>query len=51
MTDEPGPGEVVVWRPHYFSSYCIHELHRLCRLTCKTCGQACRCPCHQYDRR
>jgi hypothetical protein len=32
--------------PHYTSTYCIHELHDACRLTCKTCGAPCRCDCH-----
>jgi hypothetical protein len=30
----------------YVSTYCIHRLHDQCRLTCKTCGAACLCPCH-----
>ena len=32
--------------PHYYSTYCIHDLHNTCRLTCKTCGDRCRCDCH-----
>lgn len=32
--------------PHYTSTYCIHELHESCRLTCKTCNAPCLCPCH-----
>jgi hypothetical protein len=32
---------------HYFSTYCLHDDHEHCRLTCKTCGQSCRCPCHR----
>lgn len=35
--------------PHYFSTYCIHELHEDCRLVCKHCTEQCRCPCHQED--
>jgi hypothetical protein len=33
--------------PHYFSTYCIHEHHEDCRLTCKTCDAPCRCSCHR----
>jgi excisionase family DNA binding protein len=28
---------------HYVSTYCIHDNHDACRLTCKTCGAPCRC--------
>lgn len=31
---------------HYLSTYCIHEAHDQCRLTCKTCDAPCRCSCH-----
>jgi hypothetical protein len=31
---------------HYVSTYCIHDDHEHCRLTCKTCGVGCRCSCH-----
>lgn len=33
--------------PHYWSTYCVHNLHAECRLTCKTCEAPCLCPCHQ----
>lgn len=36
------------WHPHYTSTYCIHELHEDCRLTCKTCQLPCLCPCHAH---
>jgi hypothetical protein len=32
--------------PHYYSTYCIHDLHDDCRLDCKTCQEPCRCICH-----
>lgn len=32
---------------HYLSTYCYHDLHSDCRLTCKTCGKACLCECHE----
>lgn len=32
---------------HYFSTYCLHDLHGECRLRCKTCLAHCRCACHQ----
>jgi hypothetical protein len=31
---------------HYVSTYCLHDDHAACRMTCKTCGQRCRCECH-----
>lgn len=31
---------------HYTSTYCIHELHDSCRLTCKHCQSPCLCACH-----
>lgn len=31
---------------HYFSTYCVHQHHEDCRLTCKTCGAPCQCECH-----
>lgn len=34
---------------HYVSTYCIHDDHEHCRLTCKTCGVNCRCSCHTDD--
>jgi hypothetical protein len=34
------------WSPHYYSTYCWHENHEVCRLTCKTCGLSCLCSCH-----
>lgn len=38
----------VEWsHPHYTSTYCIHELHDDCRLTCKHCKTPCRCGCHE----
>lgn len=38
--------EVYAHLGHYVSSYCIHEDHENCRLTCKTCKDPCRCHCH-----
>lgn len=35
--------------PHYWSTYCIHDLHSDCRLACKTCQSPCRCPCHTEE--
>lgn len=35
--------------PHYLSTYCHHQLHDRCRLTCKVCGKPCVCPCHGTD--
>ena len=32
--------------PHYWSTYCIHDEHAICRLTCKLCGEKCQCRCH-----
>jgi hypothetical protein len=54
MTDTPP--EVAALATHYVSTYCMHAaeltdtegaeaLHRACRLSCKTCGEACRCSC------
>lgn len=39
------PSVEVVY-PHYTSTYCIHEQHDQCRLTCKTCERECLCACH-----
>lgn len=40
-----------VWYyPHYWSTYCQHDRHEDCRLTCKTCDEPCRCPCHHTTR-
>ena len=33
--------------PHYWSTYCIHNKHGDCRLTCKHCERPCLCPCHE----
>jgi hypothetical protein len=34
--------------PHpYLSTYCYHENHGDCRLTCKTCAAPCICDCHK----
>lgn len=33
--------------PHYWSTYCMHELHDDCRLRCKHCDAHCQCPCHE----
>lgn len=33
--------------PHYYSTYCIHDLHDQCRFTCKHCEETCRCDCHE----
>ena len=43
--------DVAPWRmwPHYYSTYCIHELHDQCRLKCKTCEAPCRCECHTVE--
>lgn len=30
----------------YLSTACEHELHAECRKTCKFCGNACGCACH-----
>lgn len=38
-------------RPHYTSTYCIHDDHQDCRLVCKTCQSPCRCPCHTQGTR
>jgi len=35
--------------PHYWSTYCIHELHDQCRLTCKHCKAPCLCGCHKGE--
>lgn len=32
---------------HYVSTFCIHDLHTECRLTCKTCKSQCLCVCHR----
>lgn len=32
---------------HYVSTYCMHNKHSSCRLTCKVCGKPCRCKCHK----
>lgn len=34
------------WHPHYTSTYCIHQDHEHCRMTCKTCKAPCLCECH-----
>lgn len=33
--------------PHYTSTYCIHDHHDQCRLTCKICADPCKCHCHE----
>jgi hypothetical protein len=30
----------------YVSTYCQHEQHSDCRLSCKICKAPCLCPCH-----
>lgn len=30
----------------YISTYCQHDKHEDCRLTCKICESPCLCPCH-----
>jgi len=41
-------GAVEVTRAgHYVSTYCLHDLHADCRLTCKHCTSPCRCSCHE----
>jgi hypothetical protein len=33
--------------PHrYFSTACLHEQHKDCRMVCKFCPSPCRCDCH-----
>lgn len=44
---EPETAMTVARWMHYVSTYCIHEDHSACRLTCKTCNRPCRCACHQ----
>jgi hypothetical protein len=34
---------------HYLSTYCLHEDHGSCRLTCKICEAPCRCDCHASE--
>lgn len=34
------------WAAHYLSTYCLHDAHDQCRLTCKLCDAPCRCVCH-----
>jgi hypothetical protein len=34
----------------YVSTFCFHELHSDCRLTCKTCTSYCLCQCHKVYR-
>ena len=36
-------------RGHYLSTYCFHERHGDCRLTCKGCEAPCRCACHRNE--
>ena len=31
----------------YISTYCLHEIHKDCRLYCKHCTSPCICPCHE----
>lgn len=31
----------------YISTFCFHEDHKNCRLTCKTCKNYCLCQCHR----
>lgn len=31
----------------YVSTYCVHDLHQDCRLSCKHCEAPCLCPCHK----
>lgn len=35
--------------PHYYSTYCMHELHDECRETCKHCSERCKCDCHKNN--
>jgi hypothetical protein len=35
-----------LWRMHYFSTACYHDLHSECRHACKFCDAPCRCLCH-----
>ena len=41
----------VASKPHrYESTYCHHEWHSSCRLTCKVCAAPCVCACHARPR-
>lgn len=33
----------------YVSTYCQHDWHSDCRLTCKVCGADCLCQCHRFS--
>jgi len=46
-TDVQAERTGAVFYPHYWSTYCIHDRHDECRLTCKTCKAPCLCTCHQ----
>lgn len=35
---------------HYTSTACWHDLHKICRLECKHCGEPCKCECHEGTR-
>lgn len=52
LEDQKTPEGVVAMAraAHYVSTYCMHEAHGQCRLTCKTCRQPCLCPCHEGTR-
>jgi hypothetical protein len=43
----PPFNDVIVHAPHYTSTYCLHDAHEHCRLTCKLCSEPCRCSCHR----
>ena len=45
MSDNEKDVTEQVW-PHYVSTYCMHEQHDDCRLTCKICHAPCLCYCH-----
>ena len=44
---ERSPDEVLARIAHYVSTYCLHDKHDVCRLTCKHDNtETCRCHCH-----
>jgi hypothetical protein len=43
------PGGAQTYYLHYVSTYCIHDKHGDCRLTCKHCKAPCLCPCHRAE--
>lgn len=43
---DPQAERVLAGAAHYFSTYCLHDRHDECRVTCKFCPAPCRCSCH-----